>query len=188
MVDLREATRRPRVRGSRSRRRSRRRPPRGRRSPAGPRRPRRGSVGLADRRGRAARRSTAGASVFDGVAADELVDVERGGVRGVLRRRRRPQRPLQPCALAPPARPSARPENRSRNSWYASLALATAALPRSGWPSGRRRSVSVSTRLTKNDATDATVRRRRRLGDELLEARRGTPRSPRRGGRARRSA
>ena len=34
----------------------------------------------------------------DRVAADQLVDVQRGGVRRVLRRRRRPQRPLQPRA------------------------------------------------------------------------------------------
>ena len=62
------------------------------------------------------------------------------------------------------------PASRSRNSWYASFAFATAALPRSGDPSGRRRSVSVSTRLTKNDATDA-----RRLMSSRPSTRRSKP-------------
>ena len=75
------------------------------------------------------------------------------------------------CRLAPAAARSSQrgPENRSRNTWYASLAFATAALPRSGWPSGRRRSVSVSTRLTKNDATDAMPATSLAAPDPLLE-------------------
>ena len=47
--------------------------------------------------------------------------------------------------------------------------MATAAFPRSGWPSGSRRSVSVSTRLTKNDATDAMPRMSSPPADPLLE-------------------
>ena len=169
-------TRRLRARASRSRRRSRRPRRRGRRSP-----------GARRRRLRRSRRRAgwlAGRQHVDrrlrervhGVGADELVDVERGGVRGVLRRRRRPQRALHARARGCRASSSARRSARSRNIWYASLAFATAALPRSGWPSGSRRSVSVSTRLTKNDATDARPWRCRRPRRRAARARRRTRR------------
>ena len=99
-----------------------------------------------------------------------------------------------PTAAAAAARPSprARPTAARRSARGTAGTRAWRWRPRpcpaAAWPSGRRRSVSVSTRLTKNDATDAIVDEVAAGRGEPLEARRGTPRSPRRGGRARRSA
>ena len=90
-----------------------------------------------------------------GVAADQRVDVERGGVRRVLRRRRRPQRALHPRALRRERVP-ARAGERREELLVRELGVGDRGLARATrWPSGSRRSVSVSTRLTKNDATDA---------------------------------
>ena len=106
------------------------------------------------------------------VGADQLLDVEHVAVRRILRRRRRPQAPLVARALAGevlPPRPGERllvsartPASRSRSP----------ACPRApDAPScSRRLSASVSTRETKNDATDATFARIASGRDEPLEA------------------
>ena len=63
---------------------------------------------------------------------------------------------------APPGRPSAARRTARGTARRRAWRWRPRPCPRSSDPSGRRRSVSVSTRLTKNDATDAMRRRGRR--------------------------
>ena len=110
----------------------------------------------------------------DGVGPDEVVDVERVGVVGVLRRRRRPQRPLHPAPRGRRARCQRSPEKRSRNSWYASLAWATAALPRSASASRRADGVEAAIDLGVDPADEE-----RRHAVHRAPGRRRRPRGPR---------
>ena len=88
------------------------------------------------------------------------------------------------CTRAPRAASASHraPENRSRKSAYASFAFATATRPRNAFASSARAgfaattassrfSASVSTRLTKNDATEAIVLNRQPAARALLERR-----------------
>ena len=120
----------------------------------------------------------------DRVRADEGVDVERVGVVGVLGRRRRPQRPLHPGAPGGQRLPAV-----AREALEEQLVGELGVGHRRLAPQGERlvgadrvepRSTSVSTRLTKNDAT---LDDRRQVALAGLEARRGRPRSPRRSAR-----
>ena len=86
------------------------------------------------------------------------------------------------CTRAPRAASASHrvPEKRSRKSAYASFAFATAMRPRNAFASSARDgfaattassrfSASVSTRLTKNDATDAIELRGKPAARALLE-------------------
>ena len=97
----------------------------------------------------------------DRVRADEGVHVEKVRICRVLGRRRSPQRSLDMCALGLeglPARPGEALEEqlvrqlRLRDSGFAREAQGALSL----FKASRRRSTSVSTRLTKNDATLCT--------------------------------
>ena len=90
-----------------------------------------------------------------------VVDVERVGVGRVLGRRRRPQRPLQLGAAGRPAPPSGDRRRRcgtaGRPAWPGRPRPCPASASASGEPmASRRRSTSVSTRLTKKLATLCT--------------------------------
>ena len=110
-------TRRPRAPASRSRRRSRRPRRRDRRAWRAPRRCLRARCRRAGRLARRERVDRCLRERVDGVAADQRVDVERGGVRRVLRRRRRPQRALHPRALRRERVPARARRTSSRKCW-----------------------------------------------------------------------
>ncbi len=119
----------------------------------------------------------------DGLVGNDRVHVEQVEVRGILRRSRRPQWPLDLGAArrrgGDVARSLASDGGRARRP-PATCALAV--VPRRGSPSGRSASTATSTRETKNDATLAIVRdvelrrARRRLetlhpgGDDVVVA------------------
>ena len=99
----------------------------------------------------------------DRVGADELVDVERVGVGGVLGRRRRPQRALHLGALRGQRLPAGAGE-RLEEELVGQLGLGDGGLapqrPGSAVPmASSRLSTSVSTREMKNDATLRTADR-----------------------------
>ena len=101
----------------------------------------------------------------DRVGTDQRVDVEGVGVGRVLGRGRRPQRPLHPGARGGqrlPAGPAERARGRARRRAGPGRPRPCPAAPSaSGVPmASSRRSTSVSTRLTKNDAT---LRHRRQV-------------------------
>ena len=135
--------------------------------PATPRRPDRRRPSGRRCRGRE-RVDRLGRHRVDRVRADERVDVQKVRVGRVLGGGRRPQRALDLGTLGRQRLPAGAGE-RWPKCWYASWAWATAAWPRRAriaWspPLGpascsSRRSTSVSTRLTKNDATLCTFDR-----------------------------
>jgi hypothetical protein len=97
----------------------------------------------------------------DGVGRDQLLHVDHVAVLGVLGAGARPQRPLRARPARARRRRTPAPPKISPKRWYTRRLFATAARPRRESASGvpirsSASSTTVSTLLTKNDATEAT--------------------------------